>query len=123
MPSSPQSAPDVFTLFNLRVSIDPRSTNIIGKHVVGDYFDVIGEDIFLPEGQGFSLYALASILPLLPAKQRKNHPNDFMETDDLIADPDVNSGAVYHIARTGETVFRHSEVSGNVLPSSPSHHA
>jgi uncharacterized repeat protein (TIGR04076 family) len=106
---------DAFELYNLRVEIDPRSRNIIGKHRIGDYFEVVGEDIFFPAGQGFSLYALSSILPLLPAKQRQNHPHDFMETDDLIADPDANSGAVYRIVRTGKTVFRHAEVSGNSL--------
>ena len=109
---------DSFTLYNLRVELCDRSTNIIGKHAIGDYFDVIGEDIFIPAGQGFSLFALASLLPLLPAKQRQNHPNDFMESDDYIADPDANSGAVYRIRRTGKTTFRHAEVSANPVPHS-----
>lgn len=108
---------DSFELHNLRVEISEKSGNIIGKHHIGDYFDVIGEDIFLPAGQGFSLYAIASLLPLLPAKQRQNHPNDFMETDDYIADPDANSEAIYRIKRTGKTVFRHGDVSGNPMTS------
>ena|SRR3989338_9281152 len=118
------SPPDtVFTLHNLRVEIDARSTHIIGKHAVGDSFEVIGEDLFLPPGQGFSLYALAALLPLLPAKQRSNHPHDWMETDDLVADPDANSGTLYRIIRTGKTTFRHADVSGNpVPPTSPSSH-
>lgn len=121
MTHAPISTDDSFTLFNLRVELCDRSTRIIGKHKIGDFFEVIGEDIFLPPGQGFSLYALASLLPLLPAKQRRNHPNDFMESDDFIADPDANSGAVYQIRRTGTTVFRHSDVSANSLPSSSPH--
>ena len=117
---SPQHG-DTFELYNLRVEISERSGHIIGKHQVGEYFEVIGEDIFFPAGQGFSLYALAALLPLLPAKQRKNHPHDFMETDEYVADPDANSQAIYRIRRTGTTVFRHTEVSGNPLPtSSPS---
>ncbi len=114
------SAPidDSFALYNLRVEICDRSANIIGKHKIGDFFEVVGEDIFLPDGQGFSLYALASLLPLLPAKQRQNHPNDFMESDDYIADPDANSDAIYRISRTGKTTFKHSNVSANPLPSS-----
>jgi uncharacterized repeat protein (TIGR04076 family) len=111
---------DAFELYNLRVEISKKSGRIIGKHKIGDYFEVIGEDIFLPEGQGFSLYAIASLLPLLPAKQRQNHPNDFMETDDYIADPDANCKAVYRIRRTGKTVFRHQDVSGNSSVSFPS---
>ena len=110
---------DSFTLYNLRVELCDRSKNIIGKHAIGDCFDVIGEDIFLPAGQGFSLYALASLLPLLPAKQRQNHPNDFMESDDYIADPDTNSGAIYRIKRTGTTVFHHADVSANPISSFP----
>ena len=104
---------DTFELYNLRVEISEKSGHIIGKHKIGDYFEVIGEDIFLPSGQGFSLYAISSILPLLPAKQRQNHPNDFMETDDYIADPDANSQAIYQIHRTGKTVFKHADVSAN----------
>ncbi len=115
------SSSDNFTLFTLRVEIDQLSKNIIGNHSIGDYFEVIGEDIFLPHGQGFSLYALASLLPLLSAKQRQNSRNDFMETDDLVADPDVNSGAVYRIIRTGEKTFRHRDVSGNSI-FTPSNH-
>jgi uncharacterized repeat protein (TIGR04076 family) len=106
---------DTFTLYNLRVEISQKSGHIIGKHAIGDYFEVIGEDIFLPAGQGFSLYALSSMLPILPAKQRQNHPYDFMETDSYIADPDANSEAIYQIIRTGKTVFKHSDVSGEAL--------
>src|SRR5262249_31499315 len=66
-----------FELYNLRVEISDRSGPIVGKHRVGEYFEVIGEDLFLPPGQGFSLYALAALLPLLPAKQRPAHVNDW----------------------------------------------
>jgi uncharacterized repeat protein (TIGR04076 family) len=113
------STDDSFELYNLRVEISERSGHIIGKHKIGDYFEVIGEDIFLPSGQGFSLYALGSLLPLLAVKQRQNHPNDFVETDDYVADPDANSQAIYFIKRTGKTCFKHSQVSGELL-SSPS---
>jgi len=111
----PNITGDTFELYNLRVEISEKSGRIIGKHKIGDYFEVIGEDIFFPAGQGFSMYALSSILPLLPAKQRQNHPNDFMETDDLIADPDANSQAIYQIQRSGKTVFKHADVSANPL--------
>lgn len=108
---------DTFELYNLRVEISERSGTIIGKHKIGDYFDVIGEDIFMPDKQGFSLYAIAALLPLLPAKQRMNHSNDFMETDEFIADPDANSKAVYRIRRTGKTTFSHADVSATPLNS------
>ncbi|MCW4035716.1 MAG: TIGR04076 family protein [Candidatus Bathyarchaeota archaeon] len=45
---------------------------------VGDYFIVRGGKIFIPEGH-FCYWALNSILPLLPAKQRKlDEPDDWM---------------------------------------------
>jgi len=99
-----------FELYNLRVEISERSGTIIGRHQVGDHFEVIGEDIFLPPGQGFSLYALAALLPLLPAKQRPTHDNDWMTSDEYVADPDPNCKAVYRITRTGKSVFRRADV-------------
>ena len=121
MSTTPHTPTETFELYDLRVEISERSGRIVGKHAVGDYFDVVGEDIFLPAGQGFSLYAIAALLPLLPAKQRRNHPNDFMESDDYVADPDANSRAVYRIRRTGTTTFKHADVSANPLPSPRSH--
>jgi len=98
-----------FELYNLRVEISDRSGKIIGKHAVGDYFEVIGEDIFMPANQGFSLYAIGALLPLLAAKQRTTNTQDWMYTDEYIADPDPNCKAVYRITRTGTTVFKRSD--------------
>jgi len=78
-------------------------------HKVGDNFEVSGEDLIFPAGQSFSMYALAAILPLLPAKQRMTHDNDWMTTDAEIACPDPNCGARLRILRTGKRTFRHSE--------------
>jgi uncharacterized repeat protein (TIGR04076 family) len=110
------SSEPTFELYNLRVEISDRSGAILGKHRVGDHFEVIGEDIFIPPGQGFSLYALAALLPLLPAKQRATHPHDWMSTDEYVADPDPNCHAVYRIRRTGTTTFRRTDVTATPLP-------
>ena len=40
----------------------------------------------------------------------KTDANDWMTTDTDIACPDPNCGAVFRISRTGETVFRHGDV-------------
>ncbi len=108
---------DSFELHNLRVEISDKSGHIVGKHSVGDYFEVIGEDIFLPPGQGFSMYAIAALLPLLPAKQRVNNQADWMFSDDLIADPDPHCKAIYRITRTGKTVFKRSDTTVTPPPS------
>lgn len=47
----------------------------------GDYFFLRGGKVFIPEGKYFCLYALQSVLPLLPAKQR-----NIVEEDDWLAD-------------------------------------
>lgn len=104
-----------FELYDLRVEISDRSGPIVGRHKVGDYFEVVGEDIFLPAGQGFSLYALAALLPLLPAKQRATHPHDWMTSDEYVADPDPNCKAVYRITRTRRTAFRRAETTATPL--------
>jgi uncharacterized repeat protein (TIGR04076 family) len=76
----------------------------------------VGENLRLPDGQSFPMYALAALLPLLPAKQRPTHPNDWMTTDTDIACPDPHCGARFRITRTGTTTFRHSDVTLVPLP-------
>jgi uncharacterized repeat protein (TIGR04076 family) len=49
------------------------------------------------------------VLPLLAAKQRTTHPNDWMTTDAEIACPDPNCGSRLRIVRTGMRMFRHGE--------------
>ena len=55
---------------------------------VGDYFIVRGGRISIPEGH-FCYWALNSILPLLPAKQRKlDEPDDWIPTTWEVQCPD-----------------------------------
>ena len=68
---------DEFELYDLRVEVvAPPGARILCNAQVGDWFEVRGEMLHFPPGQGFSMYSLAAILPLLPAKQRATHPND-----------------------------------------------
>jgi uncharacterized repeat protein (TIGR04076 family) len=101
---------DTFTLYDLRVEVVAGRRKMVCNHRVGDWFELSGENLFFPPGQTFPLYPLASLLPLLPAKQRETHPNDWMTTDTDVACPDPNCGAIFRITRTGERTFRHSEV-------------
>lgn len=101
-----------FELYDLRVEIVRVAAGLeeICNHRVGDYFEVEGENIRIPGDRTFSLYALAAVLPLLPAKQRSTHANDWMTTDDLVMCPDPNCDAVMRITRTGLREFRTAEV-------------
>ncbi|MDR1961882.1 MAG: TIGR04076 family protein [Gracilibacteraceae bacterium] len=100
---------DTFPLYNLKVEVVATDRPMVCGHKEGDYFLVIGENIVFPANNYFSLYALAAILPLLPAKQRALHPNDWMLSDGEIACPDPNCGARFKISRIGEQEFSHAD--------------
>ena len=72
------SHPDSFELYDLRVEVVATGRPMVCDHHAGDFFELRGENLTLPPGQSFSIYALAALLPLLPAKQRVTHPNDWM---------------------------------------------
>ena len=107
---------DTFELWDLRVEVVGDDERMVCGHSVGDYFELTGEDLRLPPGQAFSVYALAALLPLLPAKQRMTDANDWMTTDAEVACPDPNCGARFRITRSGKTTFRHSETTAVALP-------
>lgn len=50
-----------------------------------------------------------AVLPLLAAKQRMTHKNDWMTTDALIACPDPNCPSQLKISRIGTRTFDHAE--------------
>src|SRR5260221_520530 len=105
---------DEFGLYDLKVVTIhlEKDKPLVCNHPVGSYFTLQGENFSLPEDQPFPLYCIASLLPLLPAKQRMNHPMDFMETDGHVKCPDPTCGGAFEMQRTGVTIFRNCEVSG-----------
>jgi len=107
---------DEFELWDLRVEVVGAPDSMVCDHTVGDYFELRGENLSFPPGQSFSVYALAALLPLLPAKQRMTHSNDWMTTDAEVACPDPHCGARFRITRTGKSAFRHSETTAVPLP-------
>jgi uncharacterized repeat protein (TIGR04076 family) len=107
---------DEFELWNLRVEVVGEPASFVCRHAPGSFFEVIGEDLAFPGDRPFSMYALAAILPLLPAKQRMTHDHDWMTTDAEIACPDPHCGARFRITRTGKKTFRHSETTVVPLP-------
>lgn len=102
---------DSFKLYDLEVSVVGDPATYVCSHKPGLNFRVVGENlVFDSDTNSFSLYALATLLPLLPAKQRPTHENDWMTTDEDIACPDPHCGARFKITRSGETTYKHSEV-------------
>ena len=108
---------DSFELYDLRVEVlAPPGARVLCGAKAGDHFELRGEMLSLPPGQGFSIYSLAALLPLLPAKQRATHPNDWMSTDAEVACPDPNCPTRFRITRIGTRSFRHGETTAAPLP-------
>ena len=62
---------DHFDLYDLRVEVvAPPGARLYCGAVPGDYFELRGEMLTLPPGQGMSIYSIASVIPFLAAKQR-----------------------------------------------------
>jgi uncharacterized repeat protein (TIGR04076 family) len=117
-PAVPEAVDDRFELFDLRVEVvAPEGVPIQCNARVGDWFEVRGELLHFPPGQPFSLYSLAALLPLLPAKQRPTHPNDWMSTDAEVACPDPHCPTRFRITRIGKRVFSHAQTTAVPLPS------
>lgn len=107
---------DRFTLYDLRVEVVAGERPMVCNHPVGAWFELSGENLRFPDGQTFPLYPLAALLPLLPAKQRQTHPNDWMTTDADIACPDPHCGGRFRITRVGTRTFSHAETTVVPLP-------
>ena len=78
-------------------SIDEAMAGFCDTIEIGDYFIVRGGKISIPDGH-FCYWALNSILPLLPAKQRKlNEPDDWMPRTWEVECPDPNGQVIMEI--------------------------
>ncbi|MBG1232321.1 TIGR04076 family protein [Aestuariivirga litoralis] len=108
---------DSFELYDLKVEVvAPPGGPIYCGAKVGDHFELRGEMLYLPPGQGFSIYSLGSVLALLAAKQRVTHPHDWMSTDADIACPDPNCSSKLRITRLGRRTFKHADTTAVPLP-------
>ena len=73
-------------VFDLRVTVERIEGRSVCGLAVGDYFELTESSrVRIPDGKHFCLYALSSVLPLLPAKQRKLPDGDWLEQDNLVA--------------------------------------
>ena len=110
-----------FELYDLRVEIVAVAEGLeeVCNHHLGDSFDLSGENLSIPPGRTFSIYALAAVLPLLPAKQRVRDRHDWMAHDDLVMCPDPACKAVMRITRTGLRRFALAATSATAPLSDP----
>jgi uncharacterized repeat protein (TIGR04076 family) len=104
------NAPDQFELYDLTISVEAIEGHCTCNMQVGDRFHLRSGKLSIPEGD-FCLYALQAVIPLLPAKQRQNHPADWMETDSRVACPDPACRLIMRIDREELRTLRHDDVS------------
>jgi uncharacterized repeat protein (TIGR04076 family) len=113
------SAPidDYFELYDVRVEVvAPTGAKLFCGAAPGDYFELRGEMLTLPPGQGMSIYSIASVIPFLAAKQRPTHAHDWMTSDAEIACPDPNCPSRLRITRMGLRRFSHAQTTATPMP-------
>ena len=108
-----------FALYDLRVVVEQVGPRCTCAMALGDSFVLKGGKIAIPDNRNFCLYALQAVIPLLPAKQRMTHRNDWMSTDADVACPVPHCPTRFRITRLGKRTFRHSETTAVPLPPAP----
>lgn len=96
-------------MYDLRVVVEEVRGFCDLPMTPGDYFEVKGGRIIVPPGKHICLWALQSLMPILPAKQREiAEENDWIPRTTRICCPDPNGQVIYRIdrvdPRTGEPV-------------------
>jgi len=98
-------------LYDLRVTVDSIEGRPVCGLAVGDYFELTNSSqLRLPDGRHFCMYALAAVLPLLPAKQRQLPEADWLERESLVACPDPDERLIMRITRTGRRPLRSADL-------------
>jgi uncharacterized repeat protein (TIGR04076 family) len=98
----PAAPGDSAPLYDLRVVVDRIEGRSVCGLQVGDWFELTESSrLRTCPGRFFCAYALAAVLPLLPAKQRRLAPGDWLEHDNLVACPDPDERLIMRIERTG----------------------
>ncbi len=100
-----------FSLANLRVTVVAIEGRSVCGLAVGDWFEVTESSrVRIPAGRHFCLYALAAILPLLPAKMRALEADDWLAHDNLVACPDPEERVIMRIERLDTVTLDRNEL-------------
>jgi uncharacterized repeat protein (TIGR04076 family) len=98
-------------LYDLRVTVERIEGRPVCGLAVGDYFEVTESSrVRIPPGRHFCLYALAAVIPLLPAKERRLAKDDWLEQDSLVSCPDPEERLVMRIERVNERTLRSEDL-------------
>jgi len=98
-------------LFDLRVTVESIEGRSVCGLAVGDWFELVNSsELRLPDGKHFCIFALQSVLPLLPAKQRQLPESDWLERDSLVCCPDPEERVIMRIERIRRRSLDSSEL-------------
>ncbi|MFS0732007.1 TIGR04076 family protein [Microbacterium sp. 1P10UB] len=98
-------------LYDLCVVVDRVEGRPVCGLGPGDRFTVTGSnELRIPEGRHFCMYALGAVLPLLAAKQRRLPAGDWLERDSEVACPDPDERLIMRIERTGTARLRSADL-------------
>ena len=100
-----------FDIYDIRVTVDSIDGRSVCGLKVGDYFDVVeSSKLVIPDGKFFCIYALNSVLPLIPAKQRQLDENDWLKRDVLVSCPDPDERLILRIDRIRKRTMNSDEL-------------
>ena len=108
---TPGSDREEMTLYDPRVTVERIEGRSVCGLSVGDYFELTKSSrVRIPAGRHFCLYALQSVLPLPPAKQRQLPASDWLEQDSFVACPDPDERVIRRIERLERRTLKTGEL-------------
>jgi uncharacterized repeat protein (TIGR04076 family) len=98
-------------IYDLRVEVERIEGRSVCGMAVGDHFDLTeSAHLSLPDDRHFCVYALASVLPFLAAKQRDIASGDWLAQDTLFACPDPEERLIMKVSRTGRRTMESEDL-------------
>jgi uncharacterized repeat protein (TIGR04076 family) len=98
-------------LWDIRVTVESIEGRSVCDMAVGDHFELTrSSHLTVPAGRHFCIYALAAVLPLLPAKQRALAHDDWLGRDSRVCCPDPDERLVMRIDRLRRITFEGDEL-------------
>lgn len=95
-----RAASDVSRLYDLRVTVDRIEGRSTCGLQPGDQFELTeSSHVTIPAGKHFCVFAMATVIPLLIAKERKLPAGDWLEQETFVACPDPDERMVMRIER------------------------
>lgn len=109
--AAPPIKDDTFTLHDLRVTVVcPPGERILCGAKEGDYFTLEGEMLYLPPGQGISIYSLGK-----PPSTPMNYLLTYLTRFDSLRPPAAGSKAARHARQRLDDLGRPGRVPGPEL--------